>query len=177
MPEETNKKICRIIVISTCFHHKDIRAMTENEQAEYYYKIFKTIREVFSPKEAEIVFKLHPSEPDIYRHSREDFDVVVVAENAKAEEVVALSDLYIAHPMTTVNNMPRALGMSAIFINFSGLDFITESAAFYNIKHVALNHSDFKWVLEEYKRDTLPLQYNNSGIEREGIERTVEFVG
>ncbi len=166
-----------ILVISTVFYsgHAAV-CMTPEEQVGYFRSIIEAIRKIFPEEDANIIFKLHPRDENIYS-SYADLGVRVIGPEAQNEELIALSDIYISHPGTTLNFLLRASGVPAIFINFTPLDFLNEfGLKFYGIKHIAKNPEEFLQCLRQLKNNKLPFQYGTENIDRNAAERIINFL-
>lgn len=116
------------------------------------------MRRVFSPDDAEIIFKMHPSEPNIYAEYEKQ-GVRIHGDEALPEELVAISDLYIADPATSANYMVIASGKPAIFVNATDLPTLNRAAKFYGVTHVATSIDEFSRMVEQFKSGTLPSTY------------------
>ncbi|NOY35809.1 MAG: hypothetical protein GXP44_02730 [bacterium] len=166
-----------ILVISTFFYlGKTVKFTDRRGQIKYFRNIFELIRRIFPKGEADILFKLHPKEENIYRDSYEDLGVKIFTKEAMTDELISLSGLYIAHPGTSANFMLLASGKPAIFINFTPLDFLNEGARYYNIKNIAAEPDEFLRSLKKFRDKKLELQYENKDIELDSINKIVAFL-
>lgn len=171
---ELSKNKKRVLVISTSFNHKDIRILSNEAQDDYYYKLFITIKKILG-KDYEILFKLHPSEPDIYNNCRQ-LGVKIYGENTQTEELVCLSDLYIAHPQSTVNYMAQAIDKPSIFINIIGLDIYETAKNYFNIISTIKTIDDFSNVLTNFRENKFIKQYNNYEINVNSIDNILKLI-
>lgn len=166
----------RILVLSTPFY-TGARAVYLNRagQREYFDKIFKNIRTVFGVKEADIIFKLHPREQNIYG-DLSDMGVHVCHNEADLAELIALADLYIAHPGSGANFVVRASGKPALFINFTPLLYMDAGKELYQLRSIVKTHEDFRAQLAAYKAGILPLQYDASDVDPASLQKIVDFI-
>ncbi len=152
--------------------------MTIDEHVSHYYDLFKSIREVFSEEEANVLLKMHPTEnrmPELY-HSYKELGVQLFYGDAKTDELVCLSDLYISEPASSVNYMVLGSNTPSIFVNLSEFEFLNNRAQYFNITHIATSREGFIRKLKEFKNGTLERQYNTDDIELRSIDKTVSFI-
>ncbi len=164
-----------ILMASTMLNRKDIRILDDFGQDLYYNAVFKTLRDILPASEYNILFKLHPSEQDIYNISRSN-DIMILDDSAEIIDLMSIADLYIAHPNTTVNYMSLALKVPSIFINFSGYVFFDLVKDFYGIKQVVKDHDVLKRLLDDYKNNKLEPQFNKSEVVVDSVDRIVNFI-
>ena len=166
----------RILVLSTPFY-TGARAVYLDRagQQEYFDKIFKDIRTVFEAEEADIIFKLHPREEHIYG-DLSAAGVFIYHNEADLAELIALSDLYIAHPGSGANFVVRASGKPALFINFTPLLYMDVGKELYQLRSIVKTHEDFRAQLATYKAGTLPLQYDASQVDYHSLQKIVDFI-
>ena len=166
----------RILVLSTPFY-TGARAVYLDRagQQEYFDKIFKDIRTVFEAEEADIIFKLHPREEHIYG-DLSAAGVFIYHNEADLAELIALSDLYIAHPGSGANFVVRASGKPALFINFTPLLYMDVGKELYQLRSIVKTHEDFRAQLATYKAGTLPLQYDASQVDHHSLQKIVDFI-
>jgi len=150
--------------------------MSIPQHIAHYYDVFKTIREVFSEEEADIILKMHPGERMIY-DSYKDLGVKIYHDESRTDELVCLADLYIADPASSVNNMVLASDTPAIFINFSKLQFLNNLMEYFHIKYMTTEKKDFVEKLKQFKEGTLEKQYDNSHIAIRSVENVLRFIG
>jgi hypothetical protein len=170
----------QILIVSARWHHYiDAKvSYTKEEEIDlvaYFDDVIRMIREVYPTKEADIHFKLHPAETDIYE-SYKKYGVIMHGNEAKIDELVSLVDLYISYPVTSANYMAVASGIDALFINFSPLQVLNRSAPDFDITHVIIDKDEFRTSLEAVKSGTLPKQYDDSDIKTHAIDNTIAFI-
>lgn len=166
----------RILVLSTPFYIGHASVFTNaSGQIDYYKKILRTIREVFGAGEAEILFKLHPREENIYG-DLEKQGITVLGNEAQIEELVASADLYVAHPLTAANFTAIASGVPALFINFTPLSFLDDGKELYHLRSVIKTLGEFKNQLQIFKEGRLSLQYDSSDVDPESLQKIVALV-
>jgi hypothetical protein len=149
--------------------------LNTEEHLAYYNDIFRILRGVFSAKEADLFMKLHPAEENIY-DSYKKFGVQIFGDEASIEELVCMSDLYIASPMTNVNYLVLGSGVPALFINLmqtSGLDPYVEN---FHIKHVVTRKKEFADLAQLFRDGKLPKQYNSSGVNFKSLDAAIKFI-
>ena len=154
-----NKK--NIIIYSSSFNAKDAKLFSNEEQIAYYKEIIKTIREVFSEQEANILFKIHPSESIDFYKSLEQYGVKIYGKEVKNEELILLSDLYIAHYSTT-NFTAMILQKPAIFLNLLKAEAVEITRELFGIKEYVKEKEKFKQLLSDFKNNRLQAQYELS---------------
>lgn len=171
-----NKK--NILLLSTNFYsgHAAV-CMTPDEQVAYFRKIIDAVKKFFPSNETNIIFSLHPREKNIYS-SYEAMGVKVakvMEANDNIDELIALADICIGHPGTTVNFTVCASGIPAIFFNFTPLKFLDDYAKYYGIKHFVKDWNEFLFFLRKQKEGKLGLQYelNNS---QGSIKKIISFI-
>lgn len=172
-----NKNKKNIIIFTTPFNTKDLTFFSDQEQFEYYKKIVKKIREVFSAKKADILLKIHPAEKVKSYKPLEKYGVKIYDKNAKNEELIYFSDLYIAHHSTT-NYIPIIMKKNAIFVNFANKDFINDTKKYFGIKKYISSYSEFKKLLNDFKNNNLTKQYkdNDSIITKDSLNKILSWI-
>src|SRR3989344_5145867 len=166
----------RVLVLSTPFYTGARAVYLSNAgQQEYFGNVFEDIRAVFGVAEADIIFKLHPREQNIYG-DLSDMGVHVCHNEADLTELIALSDLYIAHPGSGANFVVRASGKPALFINFTPLLYMDVGKELYQLRSIVKTHEDFRAQLATYKAGTLPLQYDASQVDYHSLQKIVDFI-
>ncbi|MBU1159915.1 hypothetical protein KKD04_01895 [Patescibacteria group bacterium] len=173
---DPNKK--NILLLSTNFYsgHAAV-CMTPDEQVKYFREIIEAIQKFFPSNEANIIFSLHPRERNIYS-SYENLGVkIVMVTEAKEsiDELIALADLCIGHPGTTVNFTICASGVPAIFFNFTPLRFLDSYAKYYGVKYIVKEWDKFLSFLEKQKNNNLEKQYELYE-DKDSIKRIVNFI-
>lgn len=165
-----------ILVLSTPFYTGSAVVFTDAKgQEEYFSKIVDDIESVFPHAEAEILFKLHPREKDVYASLRAR-GVKTYHNEANTDELIALADAYVAHPMTGANFIVRASSTPALFLNFTPLEFLDVGKELYDLRSIAKTHEEFRHQLFELRRGSLPLQYNTEGVDTDSLSNIISFV-
>lgn len=169
---ELDKK--NIVVYSTPLHGP----FSQRQSIEYYYQIIKTIREVFSIEEADILFKLHPKEEniDLYSHFK-NLGVKLYPGNTPNEELIYFSDLYIDHWATT-NFISLVMGKNSIFLNLVDFKYVDLYKEIFSIKKFISDKNEFKNLLIDFKNGQLVRQYTQNSIINDGkcIERIIKWI-
>ncbi|MFH1820693.1 MAG: hypothetical protein ABH805_02165 [Candidatus Nealsonbacteria bacterium] len=171
---DLNKK--NIIIYSSPFYRNDF--ISPEELVEYYCEIVKTIKEVFTEKEADILFKLHPSEKDLNLYEPlKKLGVKIYDKNTNNEELISFADLYIAH-WSTANFVPLIMQKDCIFINLMKFKFVDLFKEMFSIKKFISDMNEFKSLLIDFKNGKLVKQYNNNSIMNDGkcIARIIEWI-
>ncbi len=169
-----NKK--HILVVSNIFYAGHVSVFTDRAgQIAYFRKIFEAIRKVVPEREADILFKLHPREGNIYQ-SCEELGIRVYGTEANIEELIVLSGLYIAHPMTAANFSILPSGVPAIFINFTPLTFLSDVTDYYHIHHVVSDWSEFGAMLHGWHNGFLSPQYDDAETHADALKQIIKFV-
>lgn len=152
--------------------------MTMEEQVAHYYDLFEIIREVFSEDEAEIILKTHPTEIQIYNMYKPyaNLGVKIYSGEARTDELVCLSDLYIGEPASSVNYMAVGSGIQAIFVNFSQLKIINERGKYFFIKQVVGEKGEFIEKLKEFKAGKFENMYDKTKANLRSIDKTIELI-
>jgi len=174
--DERKKKI---LILSSWYENyaqvKSAHTVEEDrEQVSYFQKIVETIRSVCE-EDVEILFKLHPAERNIYESYRA-FGVKLYADEASSEELVVLSDLYIADPCTSANYMVIASKVPAIFFNATPLKALNKCTLFFPINRVEDSFEGLFSRLVQFKEGTLPLGYTSEDLDLKSIDRIVRFI-
>lgn len=169
-----------IFIVSARYRHyinssPEYTKEEERDVVAYFDDVIRIIREVYPENVADIHFKLHPAEDNIYE-SYKKYGTIIHGNEAKIDELVAICDLYISYPVTSANYMAVASGIPAIFINFSPLQVLNRSAGDFDITHVVTDKDEFKRLLSESKKGTMKAQYDSSNIKRDAIDNTVKFI-
>lgn len=166
----------KILVLSTPFYVGRGKAvfLDRRGQIEYFKRVLADIREVFPESETDILFKLHPRDEPIY-DSLTPLGIKMFHNEANLEELVAVADLYIAHPTTAANFTIRASSTPAIFINFTPLSFFDEGKRIYHLRSITKTREEFRNQLAEYKRGTLPLQYD-ADVDINSLSTIADFI-
>ncbi|MBI1999172.1 MAG: hypothetical protein HYS74_00760 [Parcubacteria group bacterium] len=145
-------------------------------QIEYYRNIFADIRKVFSPNEANFIFKMHPKEENIYK-SFEAMGVTLCDGDARTDELVCLSDLCVNNPHTTTNYYILGADVPSIFVNFSGINGFNLVAADFKINKVIEDRKEFVRLLADFKDGKLEKQYDNNRITFDSVKNIVHLLG
>lgn len=164
----------RLNIVVIIFRFYMTGHMTRQEHVAHYYNVFKAIRSIFSVNEANILLKMHPSEDRLYE-SYIELGVKLYHDESRVDELVCLSDLYIADPATSANYLALGSNTPALFLNLSTAP-INNCAPSFKIKHVATNEQEFLTMLQSFKNGTLEKQYDNEGIDTKSIHKVVEFI-
>lgn len=152
--------------------------MTIPEHVAHHYALFKTIREVFTEAEAEVILKIHPTEspmPYIYE-SYKPLGVKLCGADAKTDELVCLSDLYISDPTSSVNYMALGCGLPAIFVNFSTVQFLNDRMKYFYINQVVSDYADFRNQLRAFKSGSLVKAYRLPANSLESLDNTIALI-
>lgn len=178
--DQENKKI---LIMSVWYeHHGAVRPAhtyspeDTKTQLAYYERIIRAIRGVCPEREYDILFKLHPSEKNIYESYRR-FGTLFFGDEATPEELLVLSDLYIADPCTSANYMVIASGIPALFVNADGLPALNKCTLFYPMTRIIKSWDELDAALGDFKNGTLDAGYDASTIDPRSIDRIVEFIG
>ncbi len=164
----------KILVLSTPFYSGRNAVFLDREgQRKYFGKIFEDIRSVFSPEEADILFKLHPREQDMYGS---DLGIRIFHNEADLYELIVLSDLYVAHPLTAANFILRASATPAIFVNFTPLEYMDVGRELYKLRDIEKTHEAFRTKLKRFRDGALPLQYDASDVGTDSLEKIADFI-
>ncbi|HEY4521142.1 MAG TPA: hypothetical protein VJL57_01950 [Candidatus Paceibacterota bacterium] len=167
----------RILILSHPFYTgRNSVYLKEEEQREYYKKIFEDVWSVYKKEETDIIFKLHPREKKETYTAFDEMGIRIFGNEADLNELISLSQLYIAHPLTAANFSIRASGKQAIFINFSPLMYLDEGKDLYRLSNIVKDHDEFRSMLQEASDGTLPLQYDTSGVDHRSLEKIIGFL-
>ena len=167
----------RILILSHPFYTgRNSVYLDEEEQRAYYDAIFDDVQSVYPESEATILFKLHPREEKTVYTQFTKQGIRVYGNEADLSELVALSDLYIAHPLTAANFIIRASSKPALFINFSPLSYLDEGKDLYHLRRIVKSREDFRTMLSQVRKNTLPLQYDADGIDSDSLSKIVSFL-
>lgn len=166
----------RILVLSTPFHRGSHAVfLSDDGQREYFKKIFDDIRDVFPSESADILFKLHPREPNIYGKAA-DLGMRIYHNEADTDELIVLSDLVITHPMTAANFIILASGTPALFINFTPLTYFDRGKEIYGLRNIITSHQELGNSLKFFHSKKLPPQYDAARIDTGALDKIIEFV-
>ena len=167
----------RILILSHPFYTgRNSVYLDEGQQLTYYAQIFDDVRSVYSKDAVEIVFKLHPREKRETYRTFDNSGIHIYGNEADLNELIALSDLYIAHPLTAANFSIRASGVPAIFINFSPLTYLDEGKDLYKLAKIVKDHEEFRSMLQAARDKILPLQYDPQGADPRSLEKIIDFM-
>lgn len=156
-------------------HHQVTHTQEEeDEQVQNFAYICKSVRAIYG-NDVQIIFKMKPSEKNIYT-PLEEYGVAIWGDKAFSDELVAIADLCILGPGTSVNYLVTASGRDAIFFNFSSIVKMNETAAFFNINHVVNDHDEFIEKLKLAKARSLPLQYDHATLDMKSIDTLISFL-
>jgi len=159
---DLNSQKKNILLISTTFHLEATTKFTDNAgQILYFENVIQTIQKIFPKEKATIIFKIHPREQDIYSEKYQPYGVKVFGRESSVEELVILSDLYLAHPLTSVNFSASGVYKDSIFFNFSPYDFLDETGRNFGIKEIAKTETELENKLQQYKEGKLAKQYQD----------------
>lgn len=165
-----------ISVLAWNYHKKERANITFEEHIDYFYNVINMIREVYAKEEADILFKLHPSDdPQIYKQY-EELGVKIYADDVATEDIVCISDLCVTDPWTSANYIVIASNVPSIFVNFSRMRFLNEGMKYFNIKYVATQKEIFLDMVRQFKEKKLPYQYDNSSFDENSIDKIVKFI-
>jgi len=173
----------RILILSVWFeHHGAVRPAhlykpaEIDRQVEHYQRVIEIVRSVCSEEAYEVLFKLHPAEKNIYESYRR-YGVRYFGDEAVSEELLCLSDLYIADPCTSANYMVVASGIPALFDNTEALPELNKCAIFYPMTRIIQNGDELREAVRAFKEGKLDRGYDQSAIDRRSIDRIVQFIG
>lgn len=173
----------RILIMSVWYeHHGAVRPAhmysdgDTKTQIAYYERIIQAIRRVCSEQDYDVLFKLHPAEKNIYESYRQ-FGALFFGDESISEELLVLSDLYIADPCTSANYMVVASGVPALFVNAEALPALNKCTLFYPMKRIIKNWEELDKALLAFKKGTLDAGYDESAIDKHSIDRIMEFIG
>ncbi|MEK7147601.1 MAG: polysialyltransferase family glycosyltransferase [Patescibacteria group bacterium] len=167
-----------IIFYSTPFNRKDIAVLTDQEQYQLTETIIKTLREICPQSEFDILFKPHPSE-DIGQYQKLNrYGVKFMNPIADNNELIGLSELYIAGVSTT-NFIPLAMNKDAIFVNLSKLPQIESGRSFFAIKRFITGIDELRSLLQSFKNNALEKQYQqpNKIITPDSLKKILGWIG
>jgi len=170
-----SSKRLNILVLSYRFHRAKLGRKGSDYQIEYFRNIFSLIRSVYSENEANVLFKLHPAEENIYS-SFEELGVGVCGDESETHELIGLSDLCITDPWTTANHYILGSGIPTIFVNLSSLTYLNSLKDYYNIRNITTRDEDFSSALQKFKAGELEKQYDNNEIDTKSIGSIVSFI-
>jgi hypothetical protein len=149
--------------------------MSCDEHLAYYREILEILRKAFPTEQADIFLKLHPSEENIYS-SYEALDVRIFGDESSIEELVCISDLFVASPQTNVNYLVLGSGVQAIFINLSHRPHLEAYIENFRIQNVVTEKEDFVNCVQKFKNGTLKKQYDNKNVELRSLDKAVTFI-
>lgn len=167
-----------IAIFSTPFDRRDIKILSQQEQLAYFGKIIKTIREVFSPDEADILFKIHPGEDFAFYQPLRQCGVKLYDKYTVNRELIYFADLYITHHSTT-SFIPIRMHKEAIFVNFCQLAWIESAKKYLGVKKFISDPAEFKKMLIDFKNHCLEKQYIHQPeiFTENSIEKMVNWIG
>lgn len=166
-----------ILVLSHPFYTgRNSVYLSEAEQRAYFGAIFDDIRRIYSEGAVQVLFKLHPREKKETYGAYSKNGILVFGNEADLDELVALSDLYIAHPLTAANFTIKASDRPALFVNFSPLEYLDEGKDIYHLRHIYKTRDEFRSALRTFKEGTLPLQYDASDVDSGSLEKIADFI-
>ncbi|MBI4118610.1 MAG: hypothetical protein HY455_03690 [Parcubacteria group bacterium] len=177
--KENKKKIVVILYRFYLSPPKEYK-MTVEEHVEHYYYLFKTIRDVFPENTADIVLRMHPTEnsmEEIYKPYEALGVQLSFGEEARTDELICLSDIYVGEPSTSVNNMVLASGIPAIFVNLSEFSALDKTGEHFNIDRIIKTESALKEALMNFKRGEMQKYYDNSHLDVSSVDKIVKLIG
>lgn len=164
----------RVLILSTIFYAGHaMLSMSANEQVSYFGSICDDIAAAYP--DADILFKLHPRDKEIYG-PLERKGVRLLKTEANVEELIMLSDLYIAHPLTAANFSVIGSGVPALFINFTTLSLLDMGYELYGLARIIKDRAQFRDALAEAAAGRLPLQYDETRADPQSREKILRFV-
>ena len=177
-----SKNKIHIVVVLFRFYMNLSRedVLTIPEHVAVNYDVFKILREIFSPEEADIILRMSPTEnrmPEVYESYKKLGVKLCFGPGTQTDEVVCLADLYVAEPLTSVNNILLPSNVPAVFFNFSKLQYMNNDADYFHIKQVIADKGKFKATLQDFKNGKLEKQYDNSKINVKSAETTIKLTG
>lgn len=163
-----------VLILSTVFYagHATL-TMSKEEQVRYFSNITEDVRAAYP--DAEILFKLHPRDEDLYADLKTN-GVRLFGNEADVEELIALADLYIAHPLTAANFSVIGSGVPALFINFTSLSFLNTGKELYGLSTIITDRKTFRQSLARAALGDLPLSYDETRADQESREKIIAFV-
>ena len=166
----------RVLLLSTVFYagHATL-CMTRGEQLAYFRAICADIWSVYPKVGWDILFKLHPRDEEIYSPLEQD-GALLFGNDAAIEDLMAVSDLYIAHPLTAANFTLQSAGIPALFINLIPLAFLDAGKRLYGLLNIVHDRGTFRAQLKEVYAGTLPLQYDASGVDPHSLQKIIDFI-
>ena len=170
-----------IVIYSFPRYIKELTILTPKQQVEHYYEIISIIREVFPQQEADILFKIHPVEPDINLYAPlKKLGVKLYGKDIVNEELIYFADLYIAS-CSSSNSIPIVMEKDAIFTNFTNIKSINalNLTKTLSVKKFISDQNEFKNLLIDFKNGKLTRQYTQDNVITDGkcIERIVRWIG
>ena len=159
-------------------------SMSVEEHVAHYQHLFETIRGVFPDEEAEIMLKAHPSENLAYKGATyemykpyEKLGVRIYHGDAKADELICLSDLCISDPYTSVNYMIAGSGVPALSVNLSKLKTLNNAAPAFGTRQVVGDLDTLAGLLRQFKKEgSLPTGYNNTNVNVQSVDNFVKLL-
>lgn len=172
--ESDNKTI---LIIPTMFHAGGATvAMTPDGQVRYYRTIIESVRGIYAQGEANVLFKIHPRDTAALYEPLIPLGVRLVGNEGDIEELVLMSNLVIAHPLTAANFTIVLSGTPALFINFSSVAYLNEGKELYGLHEIITAPERFRELLGQFRNGALPLQYKSSAIPHDSLARIVALV-
>lgn len=151
--------------------------LKRDEYASYYRNIFSSIRTIFSPNEAQILFKMHPKEdPNMIHVVCNEFNASLFYIEADPLELVCLSDLCISDAISSVNYYIFGSDTPAIFINLSQFTKLDIAKDGLKIKNVVHSRKHLEFLIKKFKTGCLEKQYHNTLIELQAREKIIELI-
>lgn len=171
---DPSKKI--ILIFTTPYDIPGVmEILTQEEQQEYYRAIIRAIQKHIPPQEATIVLKIHHRESLAMYQPLIGPGVAVLDKIANNEEVVALSDIYIADG-STANFIPMAMGKDALFIHFLNIPIMLNTREFLGIKKFITSMDEFSEHIRMWKTGTMPAQYAPGSVDTNAREKILDFI-
>jgi hypothetical protein len=166
-----------IIIYSTPFNTKDFKFISDQQQLDYYQKIITILQKHLQSSEYQILLKLHPAENAALYRPLLDLGVKIFKEDVVNEELIYLSDLYIAHHSTT-NFIPIIMNKEAIFINFLNLEKINSTTGYFGVKKYITSTEEFTTLVNQFKEGRLAKQYrlNPEIITPDSIKKILAWI-
>ncbi len=157
-----NRRKKNIILYSSPFNLKDVTIFTDEEQYRYAERLISLIRGACPPSAYDVLFKIHPAEDLSLYRPLEALGVKLFGKDAVNQELIALSDLYIADN-TNTNFITILLGRPAIFINLMNLPLVEKAKDYFGIRSFVHSETEFSERLRDFCAGRLAPQYHRDG--------------
>lgn len=175
---EINLSKKNVIFYSSPMYTKDVTILTLIEQLDYTRRLFVTVRKYLTEESYDLIFKVHPVEKADFYKPLEKIGVKIMDKQANNNELIFLSDLYIADS-TFTDFIPIAMGKEAIFVNFFKLPSVESAKSCFGIKRFVEDWDEFEKLLKLYRDGKLPRQYESGGniFVKDSLSKILAWVG